>query len=468
MTIFDNLQYQAGFGNHGCTEALPGALPVGQNSPQVCPYGLYPEQIQGTAFTAPRAKNLRTWFYRIRPSVLHERLMAAAAQPLEHEYGNLQIDPNQLRWSPKPLPAASEKVTFVDGLQLYASAGDVTARNGLAVYLYACNASMEHVAFYNADGDMLVVAQEGKLGFQTECGLLTLAPGEIAVLPRGIKFRVELLDGPHARGYVAEIFKGHPELPGLGPIGANGLANPRDFQSPVAYFDAPSPACPFTVQAKYMHRFFACHQPHSPFDVVAWHGNYAPYKYDLSKFNAFNTVTFDHADPSIFTVLTVPSDEPGTALLDFVIFPPRWMVAEHSFRPPYFHRNCMSEFMGMVWGQYDGKLNAPSAAHGFLPGGASLHSAMTAHGPDAEAFLKASSEPLAPFFLGAGLAFMFESCLMLKVAPGALSSPALQRNYIKCWAALPALFTGEVKPEVDWQAALEKARKQTEAFHAQK
>lgn len=470
FAMFEKLKYQPGLGNHGCTEALPGALPVGQNSPQVCPYGLYPEQINGTAFTAPRAKNLRTWFYRIRPSVLHERLIAAASQPLLGDFDNLQIDPNQFRWSPKPLPDASKKVTFAEGLQLYASSGDVCSRSGLGIYLYACNASMERSAFYNADGDFLIVPQLGTLAIQTEMGNLVVEPCEIVVIPRGIKFRVVLHNCEAARGYVAEVWKGHFELPGLGPIGANGLANPRDFEMPVAFFEDDERG--YTVTAKYMHKFFNCQLPHSPFDVVAWHGNYAPFKYDLRRFNTFNVVSYDHADPSIFTVLTVPSDEPGTALMDFVIFPPRWMVAENSFRPPYFHRNCMSEFMGMIWGKYDGKLNSlevtESANPGFLPGGASLHSCMTAHGPDAEATIRASSVKLEPHYLGDGLAFMFESCQLVKLSPSALSSPALQKNYIKCWAALPKLFTGEPKPNIDWAAVAAKAKADTEAFYAQK
>jgi homogentisate 1,2-dioxygenase len=458
---FQDLVYLPGFGNHVASEALPGALPVGQNSPQVCSYGLYAEQLSGSAFTAPRHKNLRTWQYRIRPSVLHDKLMRMASQPIYDAHENLQVEPNQLRWSPYPLAKDEERVTFVDGLQLYASSGDSSSRSGISIYMYAFNASMEKTAMYNADGDFLIVPQLGTLAVQTEMGNLVVEPCEILVVPRGVKFRVCLHgESTAARGYVAEVFKGHFELPGLGPIGANGLANPRDFLAPsAAYEDLDTP---YVVVAKYMHTLYTSSLPHSPFDVVAWHGNYYPFKYDLRLFNTINTVSYDHADPSIFTVLTCATDEPGTALLDFVIFPPRWMVAEKSFRPPYFHRNCMSEFMGMVYGKYDGKGNGKD---GFLPGGASLHSCMTAHGPDALTFLRASSCDLQPQYFGDGLAFMFESSFMLKLSPYALETDVLQRGYLKCWQALPKLFNPSTRSvEVDWTKELEIAAEKTAAF----
>ncbi|RYG63460.1 homogentisate 1,2-dioxygenase, partial [archaeon] len=349
---FADLKYHSGFGNLVCSEALPGALPVGQNSPQICPYGLYAEQLSGSAFTAPRHKNLKTWLYRIRPSVLHEKMARMEQQPFLQAYADLEVDPNQLRWSPYPVPADNEPIDFIQGLQLYAAAGDVSMKEGLGIYMYAFNQPMLQTAFSNADGDLLLIPQQGVLGIETEMGCMTIRPTEICVIPRGIKMRVVNLEGLACRGYCCELFKGHLELPGLGPLGANGLANARDFQVPVARYedrDAGNQAGLFSynVIVKFQHTLYSSPLTHSPFDVVAYHGAYLPFKYDLSVFNVINTVSFDHPDPSIFTVLTAASDEgPGCPILDFVIFPPRYMVSMRSFRPPYFHRNIMSEFMG--------------------------------------------------------------------------------------------------------------------------
>ncbi len=444
--VLENLKYLCGFGSYVSTEALEGALPVGQNSPQVCPYGLYAEQLSGTAFTAPRHKNLRTWFYRIRPSVLHDKIKPESSQSIADEFLSMVIDPNQFRWSPLPLPTEAESIDFVNGLKLMCGAGDPALKEGMAIYVYSANLSMDNRAFYNADGDFLIVPQCGTLSIKTEMGNFNVEPCEIVVIPRGVKFQV-LVDGP-VRGYVAEIFKGHFELPGLGPIGSNGLANPRDFEFPVAAFEDVEQN--FTVVCKFINKMYFTEMDHSPFDVVAWHGNYAPFKYDLRKFNTMNSVTFDHPDPSIYTVLTCPSDETGTAVLDFVIFPPRWMVAERTFRPPWYHRNCMSEYMGMIYGKYDAKAAAEGDKEGFVAGGSSLHSCMTPHGPDATTFVNASSAALTPVYFGEGLAFMFESTYLFKVAPSALASDSLQSNYIKCWQRLPKLFDGSKSPNVDW------------------
>jgi homogentisate 1,2-dioxygenase len=447
MSAFDNLKYATGYGSYVSTEALEGALPIMQNTPQQCPYGLYAELLTGTAFTAPRHKNLRTWFYRIRPSVLHEKIKPDTTQTISEELDGLVVDPNQFRWSPYPLPSESEKVDFIDGLKLVCAAGDATAKEGLSIYVYTANVSMENKAFYNADGDFLIVPQLGTLFIKTEMGNLKVEPCEIVVIPRGVKFQI-LVDGP-VRGYIAEILKGHLELPGLGPIGSSGLANQRDFEFPVAAFEDVD--IKYLMTCKFVNKMYYAEMDHSPFDVVAWHGNYSPFKYDLRRFNTVNTVSYDHLDPSIFTVLTCQSDDPGTAILDFVIFPPRWMVATNTFRPPYYHRNCMSEFMGMIYGKYDAKVAVEGDKEGFVPGGCSLHSCMTPHGPDASTFLAASSAKLEPTYFGEGLAFMFESTLMLKVTPSALASDALQSNYLKCWQRLPKLFDGTVKPNVDWE-----------------
>lgn len=448
MSEFENLKYISGFGSYVSTEALEGALPVAQNSPQVCPYGLYAEQLSGTAFTAPRHKNLRSWMYRIRPTALHEKIRPESKQHISEEFDKLVVDPNQLRWSPLALPSSSEQVDFVDGLKLMCGAGDPAIKDGMSIYLYSANCSMTDKAFFNSDGDFLIVPQTGTLKIKTECGFLVVEPCEIIVIPRGVKFAV-YMDTP-CRGYIAEIFKGHFELPGLGPIGSNGLANPRDFEAPVAAFEDLD--MPYGLTMKFMNKMYYCDIDHSPFDVVAWHGNYCPFKYDLRKFNTVNTVSYDHLDPSIFTVLTCQTDEPGVAVCDFVIFPPRWMVAEHTFRPPYYHRNCMSEYMGMIYGKYDAKVASEGDKEGFVPGGSSLHSCMIGHGPDAITFANASSaSPLQPVYFGEGLAFMFESSYLFKLAPSALSSPSLQVNYQKCWSKCPKLFNGKKDPEVNWE-----------------
>ncbi|RKO90757.1 Homogentisate 1,2-dioxygenase [Blyttiomyces helicus] len=446
-------KYLSGFGNDFATEALPNALPEGQNSPQKVAYGLYAEQLSGTAFTAPRADNQRSWLYRIRPSVCHTPYSpVTAASDIVGSFGVGSKDshcvstPNQLRWSPFEIPETG-KVDFVAGLHTLAGSGDPSTRTGIAIHIYAANASMENSAFYNSDGDFLIVTQQGRLDIQTEMGHLLVEPNEICVIPRGIRFSVKLPDGP-TRGYILEVFDRHFELPDLGPIGANGLAAPRDFLYPVAAYEDVD-GTSYKITTKYQGRLFSVSQGHSPFDVVAWHGNYAPYKYDLRKFCTINTVSFDHIDPSIFTVLTVKTSVPGVALADFVIFPPRWMVAENTFRPPYYHRNCMSEFMGLVSGAYDAK------AKGFLPGGGSLHSMMSPHGPDRTTFEKASVDALAPIKLRPdGLAFMFETSHMLSLAPWALDKNlaggrVLQDDYYTCWQGLEKHFD-PTKPEGVW------------------
>lgn len=427
---YAELAYQSGFGNEFATEALPGALPGGQNSPQRVAYGLYAEQFSGTAFTAPRNANRRAWLYRIRPSVLHEPFKQTANKWwLSAPFTQAPATPNQLRWDPLPIP--HEPTDFVNGLVTMGGNGDVATNVGIGVHVYAANVSMAGRFFYNADGEMLVVPQLGRLRFRTEMGVLEVAPGEICVIPRGLKFCVELLEG-EARGYVCENYGALFRLPELGPIGANGLANARDFLTPVAAYEEIEGD--FTLTAKFQGNLWEARIRHSPLDVVAWHGNYAPYKYDLARFNTVNTVSFDHPDPSIFTVLTSPSETAGTANVDFVIFPPRWMVAENTFRPPYFHRNVMSEFMGLVFGKYDAK------EEGFVPGGASLHNCMAGHGPDADTFERASKAELSPQRLDNTLAFMFESRMVIRPTPFALETPALQRDYHQCWQGLQKHF----------------------------
>ena len=415
------LRYLSGFGSHHETEAVPGALPIGRNSPQQVPFGLYAEQLSGSAFTMPRAQNLRSWLYRVHPSAMHPRYEPVDARAWRtapcHE---VPPTPNRLRWQPLPEPAAG--TDFVAGLVTLATCGDARLQHGVGVHAYAANASMRRV-LHDADGELLLVPQQGALEIVTELGRLAVEPGEIAVIPRGIRFRIEIGAGT-ARGYACENYGAPLRLPELGPIGANGLANARDFLAPVAAYEEGGPT---EALARFGGALFATRLAHSPLDVVAWHGNYYPYKYDLARFNTINTVSYDHPDPSIFTVLTSPSEAPGMANVDFVIFPPRWMVAEGTFRPPYFHRNVMSEFMGLVRGEYDAKQG------GFVPGGASLHNAMTAHGPDRASYERAVGAPLAPQYLEGTLAFMFESRYPYQPTAAAMASPSLDGDYDAAW-----------------------------------
>ena len=428
------LRYQSGFGNEFATEAVAGALPQGQNAPQKAPLGLYTEQLSGTAFTAPRATNRRTWTYRIRPSVTHKPFSETDSGLLRSgPFNELPTPPNQMRWNPIPMP--EKKTDFVAGIVTLGGSGDPALQIGVGIHLYAANASMKDRYFYNADGEMLIVPQQGKLAIHTELGILDVAPGEICVVPRGMKMRVDL-EGP-SRGYICENYGLTFRLPDLGPIGANGLANPRDFLAPVAAYE--DREGDFRIVGKFLGRLWEAEIDHSPLDVVAWHGNYTPYKYDLARYNCINTVSFDHPDPSIYTVMTSPSLLPGTANADFVIFPPRWLVAEHTFRPPWFHRNMMNEFMGLVFGEYDAK------AEGFLPGGASLHNCMSGHGPDAETWEKASHAELKPVKLDHTLAFMFETGLPVRPTKFALETKILQHEYYECWQGLKKHFKAPKK-----------------------
>ena len=424
------LSYLSGFANEFATEAIPGALPVGQNSPQRPPYGLYAEGVSGTAFTAPRGQNRRSWLYRVRPSAIHPPFRRRDAGLLRSgPFEEAEPTPNRLRWDPPPIPDQAQD--FVDGLVTMGGSGSPAAGTGVAVHYYLANRTMTDRVFANADGELLIVPQQGRLRLVTEMGVLELGPLEIAVAPRGVRFRVELPDGA-ARGYICENYGALLRLPELGPIGSNGLANPRDFLTPVAAFEDVDR--PVELINKFQGGLWATTLDHSPLDVVAWHGNYAPCKYDLRRFNTINTVSYDHPDPSIFTVLTSPSEAAGVANVDFVIFPPRWQVAEHTFRPPWFHRNVMNEFMGLIAGAYDAK------AGGFLPGGASLHSCMSAHGPDAASWAGASEAELVPQKLVDTMAFMFETRQVMRPSRHALDTPLLQKDYDAAWDGFPKLF----------------------------
>lgn len=409
--------YLTGFGNHHQSEAIAGALPEKQNSPQQCNLGLYAEQINGSAFTRPRHNNLHSWLYRLIPSVVHgdySHYICNMTNPM----AALQ-PPNPMRWS--IMPETETKQDFIDGMFHLAGNHNVNA------YIYQFNQSMHKRYFNNRDGEMLLVPYSGKIRLNTEFGIMDITPGMIAVIPRGIMFRVELMDA-YAAGYVCENSGSPFTLPQLGVIGSNGLANARHFLYPKAAFEDVERN--IELLCKYQQQVWTATSNHSPLNVVAWHGNYAPYCYDLALFNTLNTVSFDHPDPSIFTVLTSESDTAGVANLDFVIFPPRWIVAEHTFRPPYFHRNVMNEFMGLLKGEYEAK------STGFEIGGVSIHNCMTAHGPDSKTWERASQQQLKPMHFRNTLAFMFESSEPWLVTEKAFSHSARQTNYTQCWQGL--------------------------------
>jgi homogentisate 1,2-dioxygenase len=438
------LDYLSGFGNEHASEAIPGALPQGRNSPQRVPHGLYAEQLSGTSFVVPRAHNRRSWLYRITPSAKHPtfRQLDSNGSLRSAPFRDVPPNPNRLRWdAPPPLDTPTD---FVDGLYTVGGNGDVLTHAGIAIHWYRANRSMTDRCFVNADGEMLVVPQRGELTVRTEFGVLDVRPGEVVVLPRGMRFAVDLsndssndssnngLDDGGARGYICENYGRLFELPERGLIGANGLANARDFLAPVAAYEDEQR----TVQVvqKFGGNLWAADYDHSPLDVVAWHGSYVPYKYDLARFNVLGTVSYDHPDPSIYTVLTSPSDTPGVANADFGVFAPRWLVGEDTFRPPWFHRNIMSEFMGLVTGEYDAK------AEGFLPGGASVHNTFSSHGPDAETFRRASTQELKPQKLDDGLAFMFETRWPIVPTSSALDAPHRQSGYDDVWSDMPRNF----------------------------
>ncbi len=426
-----NLVYQTGFGNDFATEAVNGALPIGRNSPQKAPLGLYAEQFSGTAFTVPRASNRRTWKYRIRPSVTHGVFEQIENERWLSSFDEVPVTPNQLRWNALPMPQS--KTDFIDGIVTIAGNGNPASRSGISINIFACNEERPERFFFNSDAEMIIVAEKNRVRFLTELGIIEIEPGFIAVIPRGLKFRVELPDGD-ARGYICENYGALFRLPELGPIGSNGLANSRDFETPAAWFEDREGDS--ELIQKFDGNFWRSELGHSPLDVVAWHGNNAPYRYDLRKFNTIGSISYDHPDPSIFTVLTSPSGESGVANCDFVIFPDRWLVMEDTFRPPWYHRNFMSEYMGLVFGQYDAK------EEGFVPGGGSLHNQMAGHGPDLDAFEKASNSKLAPQKLSNTLAFMFESRYVIRPTKFAMESSALQKDYVNCWRGLKKNFNG--------------------------
>lgn len=410
-----------GFGNIFSSEAIDGALPLNQNSPKQCPYDLYAEQISGSAFTRPRHQNFKTWVYRLTPSVANQNeFRKSAFQWLANHQTN--IAPKPLRWNP-PIFETNNK-TLINGLFHIASSGQKNH-----VYWYHISQSMIESYFNNYDSEMLLIPVKGRITVETELGKLSANPGEIIVIPRGIAIQL-IVDEQLAFGYLAENGGLTFRLPELGIIGANGLAHPRHFMYPNAAFK------PNDIDGwqwvKYQGLLWERKITNSPLNVVAWHGNYAPYQYNLNHFNTLNSVSYDHPDPSIYTVLTSESEIPGVANLDFVIFPKRWSVAKHTFRLPYFHRNIMSELMGLIEGQYDAK------SQGFEPGGVSIHNKMIPHGPDYLSFQQEIKSIEKPNYLENTLAFMLESNEIWQVTEQAMNLPELQKEYTKCWLGFPS------------------------------
>ncbi|KAI8874410.1 GG23710 [Ramicandelaber brevisporus] len=446
------LEYHVGFGNSFASEAIPGALPKNQSHPQHSPFGLYIELLSGSAFTVPRAANQRSLLYRKRPSTAHKPLRPAPADFAPDLVGDFSgdrasIDPNQLRWDPFDLPTpladGGTPVDFVRGLHTFCGSGDPTIKEGLAVHVYAANASMQRTVFSSSDGDMLIVPQLGALDIQTEFGHMAVAPTEICVIQRGIRFAVRTA-APLIRGYVLEVYSGHFELPELGPLGTTGLAQARDFLTPKAAFDtgADADTAEWTLVTKYGGRVWLGTQNHSPFDVVAWHGNYAPFKYDTKNFCAVGTLSFDHMDPSSFTMLTVKSAFPGTSIVDFIGFVPHWQVSEHSFRLPPAHRNCMTELVGSVKGRAssadDGKHKGPV----YTDGGFQYISYMTPHGPDRAGY-EVAKQALQPHKVNEDtFAFMFESTYMLKLTPWAMKGSGKLQDHgeREMWTSIASNF----------------------------
>ncbi|KAH9874017.1 hypothetical protein IAQ61_004645 [Plenodomus lingam] len=375
----DPYNYQAGWGNRHQSEVIPGTLPVAQNNPQEVRFGLYTEGITYSAFAAPRAHNYSTYMYRCRPAAAHNGYVPFESKSnIQNCFLSLNPKvatlPEQAEWRPFPLPKEEEKIDFANGLHTLAGSGDPNIREGLALYVYMINSSMERRAFCNADGDFLICAQLGTLDIVTEMGKIFLQPGEICVIQRGIRFCMNLApDTKVARGYITEVWGSMWELPDLGPLGGHGLANPRDFLYPVAAIDD-NLHVDWQIVNKINGELVAIQQDHSPFDLVAWHGNVVPYKYDLTKFSSQNSTSIDHTDPSIFTVLTAKSRDPLTPLADFLWFGPRWDVATNTFRLPYFHRNSASEFLACLYGQGLGR------SDDFQPGGGSFEGGHTPHG----------------------------------------------------------------------------------------
>jgi homogentisate 1,2-dioxygenase len=444
----DPYRYQVGFGNRFATEAIPGTLPHAQNTPQKCKYNLYSEQLNGSPFISTRASLQHAWFYRIRPSVAIIGVTKRARNPeLEANFSlsnpRVQYVPQQFAWDPFLIPSSSESVDFVDGLKTIGGQGDPTLYEGLAVHIYTANASMGNRAYCSNDGDMLILPQLGRLDVQTEYGRMMVRPGELVVIQAGIRFKVILPDGP-VRGYIQEVFGCHYELPELGPVGSNGMALPRDFEIPVASFDIDQ--SPWEIVYKFAGELYSCKQNHTPFDVVAWHGTYAPYKYAMEKFVTYGPLGKDQADPTISCILLAKSKIPGISISEFLAFTPKWSVTSNTFRPPYYHRNTASEVMGLIYGKYGG------SSHVLEPGGLSYEASFMPHGETYKTFKEASTVELTTQRVCEdSLAFMFHISFKFCLTEFALErSDVLHRKFSRPPIASFADWNKTVSPENQW------------------
>lgn len=410
------------------SEAVSGAVPAVNNSPQKPPLGLRTERISGGSFVAPRELSYQTWLYRLRASIAHSDWARLRVSGADEGYGPpspvrpANVTPNSRLWGGFPAPAAGSH--WANGQQLLGRNGDPQAKEGMALWVFSVTASMPpRQAFASLDGEALVIPQSGALDIQTELGRLVVRQNEIAVIPRNVRYRVCLPEGKPCRGYVCELYQGHFRLPDLGVIGSTGLANVRDFQVPKAFVDAtvhshlgttqaPGPGAPtgvddgeWSIVARLVGNLWHCTQAHTPFDVVGWHGTCYPFKYDLARFCALGNLVFDEHDPSLFVVLTARHHgaEPTTAVVDFAVIPPRWMAARDTNWLPYFHRNTMQEFFGPIVALQDGAhpLNATGETNRFAPFGAGLNGCMSTHGPSERDFQAARArDTTTPAFVG--------------------------------------------------------------------
>ena len=417
----DDFEYLSGFGNALSSEAREGVLPPRQNTPRKVPFGLYAEQINGTGFTLERAHNQRVWLYRLRPQIVVSGWEKLPASQFVGRFDEGSVSPELLRFAPQAWPETD--VDFIGGLVTFAGAGDPCAKTGFAIHQYAASVDMVRRAAANLDGDLLVVPQEGALRVQTELGWLLVSPGEILILPRGIRFRVELPDG-RARGFVGELFNGHYRLPERGLVGANGLADERHFRAPVASFE--DLEAPYEIVHKQGGDLWRTTVNASPFDVVAWHGRYAPFKFDLMDFNAYWGANWDHSDPSILTVLTSPHDDHGRNAVDFAVFRGRWDATQDTFRPPYMHRNSAVEFNAVI--------KSPRTKGAYRPGAVTYTPYLMPHGVSVSGYEAAvgqsdehANEPRRSS--DDELWIQFESTYLLRVMPWILDSPQRDRAY---------------------------------------
>ncbi|RSL87550.1 hypothetical protein CDV31_016235 [Fusarium ambrosium] len=398
FALKEKYTYLNGLGNLHQSEAFPDAVPLVNSYPQHAKYGLRSEKVSGTSFTAtPRSQNLWSFLYRARPSYNHgtfelwnQHLETANPSRPKH------LTPNSYVW-----PTFNVTKGDWTAQHLLGGNGSPTDKTGVAIWLFHVNKDMPpQTVFSSQDGEALIVPQTGALDIQTEYGKLLVRQQEIAVIPRGIKYRVTLPEGKEARGYVLELYQGHFRLPELGIIGSIGLANPRDFQVPTASFDgkiesqgdtqvavANDGRGEWTIISRLDTKLWFATQDSTPFDVAGWQGTLYPYKYDVRRFNYIGNLNYDHADPSVFVVLTSQSygKEPGTAVVDFAAVGEHWHPAQHTLRVPWYHRNTASEFVFPIIAEQDPKSRL-NTSDTFGPWGAWLNANMVTHGSNEQEY----------------------------------------------------------------------------------